>query len=73
MRILGLLAALVGVLFLVVAIMYFTIPAHSLPHFFPGFDPSDAKTHIKHGIGAVGLSLACFAFAWFQTGKKSSK
>jgi hypothetical protein len=34
----------------------------------PGFDASMTKTHFKHGIGAVVLGLAAFAFAWFQSG-----
>lgn len=72
MKILGLLAVCVGILFLVAAGVYFMTPAHALPSFFPGHDMTSTK-HIKHGIGAVGIALACFAFAWFKTGKKSTK
>ncbi len=73
MKLLAWLAILLGIIFVIVGIIYFITPAHSLPSFFPGFDASTAKTHLKHGIGAIGLALACFAFAWFNTGKKSSQ
>lgn len=73
MKVLGWIAIVVGILFLIIAGVYFVTPAHSLPTFFPGFDATITKAHYKHGIGALGLALACFAFAWFNTGKKSSK
>jgi hypothetical protein len=28
--------------------------------------------HTKHGIAAVVVALACFAFAWFQSGPKTA-
>ncbi len=68
-------AVLLGVLLIVVAIIYFVEPAHSLPSFFPGHvSASDAEAnhhHTKHGIAALVVALACFAFAWFQTGPKT--
>jgi uncharacterized membrane protein HdeD (DUF308 family) len=66
---------LLGVLLLVVAVIYFVQPAHSLPSFFPGHvSATDAEAthhHTKHGIAALVVALACFAFAWFQTGPKA--
>jgi hypothetical protein len=73
MKILGWLAVAIGILLLVVAGIYLTTPAHALPSFFPGYDSTLTKVHRTHGIGALGLALVCFAFAWFQTGKKSTK
>ena len=68
-------AVVVGVLLIVVAIFYFVTPEHSLPSFFPGHaSPSSAEAnhhHSKHGIAALIVALACFAFAWFQTGPKT--
>ncbi|MCL6096731.1 MAG: hypothetical protein M1444_03600 [Patescibacteria group bacterium] len=66
-------AVAVGMLFVVISIIYFTTPAKSLPSFFPGFDPALTKTHFKHGIGALFLGISAFVFAWFKSGKKSSK
>jgi len=69
-------AAIVGVLLIVVAIVYFAEPAHSLPSFFPGHVSATSSEanhhHTKHGIAALVVALACFAFAWFATGPKAS-
>jgi NADH:ubiquinone oxidoreductase subunit 5 (subunit L)/multisubunit Na+/H+ antiporter MnhA subunit len=66
---------LLGILLIVVAIVYFVTPEHSLPSFFPGHssatDPERNHHHTKHGIAALVVALACFAFAWFQTGPKA--
>jgi Na+/H+ antiporter NhaD/arsenite permease-like protein len=68
-------AAIVGIVLIVVAIVYFVEPAHSLPGFFPGHvSASSAEAnhhHTKHGIAALVVALACFAFAWFQTGPQA--
>ncbi len=65
-----------GIVLLVVAVVYFVTPEHSLPSFFPGHvSAGDAEAdshHTKHGIAALVVALACFAFAWFQTGPKTS-
>ena len=67
---------LLGVLLIVVAIIYFVTPEHSLPSFFPGHSSSSSAEanhhHTKHGIAALVLAVACFVFAWFQTGPKAS-
>ncbi len=68
-------AVLLGVLLIVVAIVYFVEPAHSLPSFFPGHVSATSSEaghhHTKHGIAALVVALAAFAFAWFQTGPKA--
>ncbi len=72
-RVLIALAVLAGILLLVVAGVYLAEPAKSLPSFFPGHDPAMAGHHTKHGIAAVVVALACFAFAWFQSGPKPAR
>jgi Na+/H+ antiporter NhaD/arsenite permease-like protein len=68
-------AVIVGVVLVVVAIIYFVTPEHSLPSFFPGHAAAGSAEanhhHTKHGIAALIVALACFAFAWFQTGPKA--
>lgn len=68
-------AVILGVVLLVVAIVYFVTPEHSLPSFFPGHTSTGSSEanhhHTKHGIAALVVALACFAFAWFQTGPKT--
>jgi uncharacterized membrane protein HdeD (DUF308 family) len=69
-------AIVLGVVLIVVAIVYFVEPAHSLPSFFPGHVSASSSEanhhHTKHGIAALVVALACFAFAWFQSGPKTS-
>jgi hypothetical protein len=54
-----LIVTLLGVVLLVVAGVYFLIPADQLPAFFPGYEAGVTHVHIKHGIvaGVAGLVL----------------
>jgi hypothetical protein len=50
---------LLGVVLLVVAAVYFLLPADQLPGFFPGHEAGVTRMHYKHGIvsGVVGIVL----------------
>ena len=50
---------LLGVVLLVIAAVYFLLPADQLPGFFPGHEAGVARMHYKHGIvsGVVGIVL----------------
>jgi hypothetical protein len=69
-------AVVLGILLIAVSVIYFAEPAHSLPSFFPGHvSATDAEAghhHTKHGVAALVVALAAFAFAWFQTGPKTA-
>jgi amino acid permease len=54
-----LILTLLGVVLLIVAALYFVIPADQLPGFFPGHETGVTRMHYKHGIvaGVVGLVL----------------
>jgi hypothetical protein len=54
-----LLVTLLGVVLLIVAAVYFVVPADQLPGFFPGHEAGVTHAHIKHGIvaGVVGVVL----------------
>jgi uncharacterized membrane protein HdeD (DUF308 family) len=69
-RVLVPLAIVVGVLLILLGLVYFVEPAKSLPGFLPGHEAGSAHHHVKHGIAALFLGLACLVYAWFQTGKK---
>jgi hypothetical protein len=71
-RILVWLAVIVGLLLIAVAIVYWIEPAKSLPSFFPGHESDSDHHHVKHGIAAFLVGLACLAYAWFQTGSGRS-
>jgi hypothetical protein len=55
---------LLGVVLLVVAAVYFVLPADQLPGFFPGHEAGVTRMHTKHGIvaGAAGLALLAAGF-----------
>ena len=61
-------AVILGVILIVIAIVYWVATASSLPSFFPGHQAGSSTHHFKHGLAAFLLGLACFVFAWFQTG-----
>jgi hypothetical protein len=64
-------AVLAGIVFLVIAVVYLVDTAHALPSFFPGHESAPTSHHhVKHGIAAFVVALACFVFAWFQSGPK---
>jgi hypothetical protein len=48
---------LLGVVLLIVAAVYFLVPADQLPSFFPGHETGLARVRIKHGIGSGVLGL----------------
>jgi uncharacterized membrane protein HdeD (DUF308 family) len=67
------LAVVVGIVLIVVGIVYFVEPAKSLPGFFPGQQDGSTHHHVKHGIAAILVGLACLAFAWFRSGPKTQR
>jgi hypothetical protein len=54
-----LILTLLGVVLLIVAAVYFVVPADQLPGFFPGHEAGVTHAHVKHGIaaGVVGVVL----------------
>jgi hypothetical protein len=61
-------AVALGVLLIALAVAYWALSAGSLPAFLPGHAAGSAHHHIKHGIAAFLLGVACLVYAWFQTG-----
>ena len=70
-RWLALAAVVIGIALIVVAVVYWVEPARSLPGFFPGHESGSDHHHVKHGIAALVVGLACLAFAWFQSGPRT--
>jgi UDP-N-acetylmuramyl pentapeptide phosphotransferase/UDP-N-acetylglucosamine-1-phosphate transferase len=69
-RLLVALAIVAGIALIAIAIVYWAEPAGSLPSFFPGHETGSSHHHAKHGIASFLVGLACFAFAWFNSGPK---
>ncbi|HEX8856854.1 MAG TPA: hypothetical protein VF752_14755 [Thermoleophilaceae bacterium] len=61
-------AVAAGIVLLAIAVIYWVDPAKSLPSFFPGHTAGSNHHHVKHGIAAFVVAMACFVFAWFQSG-----
>jgi hypothetical protein len=66
-------AVVLGVVLVVIAVLYWAMTASDLPSFFPGHQAGSTTHHVKHGIAAFLLGVACFVFAWFQTGPAGGK
>lgn len=64
--------AVLGIIFVILAVYYWMTPAGSLLAFFPGYAAGSAVIHIKHGAASLILGVACLIFAWFGTAKKVS-
>ena len=65
------LGVVAGIAFIAIAIMYWTVPPKSLPlPNFLGHEAGVSAVHVKHGVAAFLVGLACFAFAWFQSGPR---
>ncbi len=58
-------AYLLGALLIVVAIVYFAVPAESLPSFFPGHDPGMTRVRLKHGIASGVVGVVLLVVGWF--------
>ncbi len=50
---------LLGIVLLIVAAVYFLVPADQLPSFLPGHEAGLTRVRMKHGVasGVVGLVL----------------
>jgi len=59
-------AAILGVVFLLLACVYWFVPAGSLPTFMPGFAEGSTHVHVKHGLIALVLALVLLGFAWVK-------
>ena len=71
-RLLAVLAVVAGIVLIAISVVYWAEPASSLPAFFPGHEAGSAHHHVKHGIAAFMLGIACFVFAWFKSGPKNT-
>jgi hypothetical protein len=56
-----LILTLLGVVLLVVAAVYFLVPADSLPGFFPGHEAGVTRMHTKHGVVSAVAGLVLLA------------
>jgi uncharacterized membrane protein len=58
-------ALILGIIFLILAVVYFAIPAGSLPSFLPGFEAGSEHVHAKHGVAALVVAVVLFVISWY--------
>jgi hypothetical protein len=58
-------AYLLGIVCIVVAVIYFIMPADSLPSFFPGHEAGLDRIRLKHGIAAGAAGVVLVLIGWF--------
>jgi len=63
-------AYILGILLIIVAVVYFLVPADSLPSFFPGHVTGSTHVRIKHGIASAVVGVVLLAIGWF-VGRRS--
>ena len=61
-----LICTLLGLALLVIAAMYFLMPADALPSFFPGYEHGLARIRMKHGLLSGGAGVVLLAIGWFM-------
>jgi len=61
-----LIAIILGLVFLAIAIVYFLVPAGSLPNFLPGFEAGSTHVHLKHGVLSLAIAVVLFVIAWYS-------
>jgi len=61
-----LILSLLGVVLLIVAAVYFMMPADQLPSFFPGHETGVTRMHTKHGIVAAVAGLVLLVAGWWM-------
>ena len=58
--------SLLGVVLLVLAAVYFLVPADQLPGFLPGHEAGVTHVHTKHGVVAAVLGVVLLAAGAFM-------
>jgi hypothetical protein len=66
------LAFLLAIICAVVAVVYYTMPAGSLPTFMPGYIPGAQNVHMKHAIVAAIAAVVLFIFGLFAGRSRSA-
>ena len=61
-----LVATILGIVLIVVAVVYFLVPADSLPGFIPGHEAGLMRIRIKHGIAAGVVGIVLLGTGWWM-------
>ena len=61
-----LLLTVIGLVLIVVAVVYFVMPADQLPSFMPWHEAGVARVHMKHGLVSGVAGVVLLAAGWFM-------
>jgi hypothetical protein len=59
------LAYLLAIICIVLAVMYFVMPAGQLPTFMPGYMAGSPHIHHTHALAAAVAAIVLFLLGWF--------
>jgi hypothetical protein len=59
------LAYVLAIICIVVAVMYFVMPAGQLPTFMPGYLAGSTHIHHTHALAAAVAAVVLFVLGWF--------
>ena len=59
-------AYLLGIVFIIIAVVYFVMPADQLPSFMPGHQAGVIRVHMKHGLLAGAIGVVLFIIGWIM-------
>ncbi len=59
----------VALVFVALAVVYFTSAAQDLPAFLPGHQAGLTRHHTKHGIAMLGLAVLAVIAGWMLSGR----
>lgn len=61
-----LIATVLGIALIIVAAIYFLMPADALPSFFPGHEAGLARIRMKHGLVSGGVGVVLLIAGWWM-------
>jgi hypothetical protein len=59
-------AYLLAIICVIAAVMYFAMPASSLPTFMPGYAEGSSHHHHMHALAAAVAAIVLFGVGWFS-------
>jgi membrane protein DedA with SNARE-associated domain len=59
------LAYLLAIICVILAVMYYVMPAGNLPTFMPGYLAGSSHVHLTHAIAAAVAAVVLFVLGWF--------
>jgi hypothetical protein len=61
-----LVCTLLGIILIVVAVIYFVMPADQLPNVMPGHQSGLMRVRFKHGVASGAVGIVLLAVGWFM-------